>query len=161
MYEWGISQVNPRFGRRTPPCKSTLHDIVYEASHTQVCLPARYLCVHIPSSRYMSYLTGARCGYPVKTGSLPLSYSGNPGVNAVSHRGGGGCNNVPGRPCIYMGRPVVNAVSHREGARALGAVRGTPCQEGVWRCRWAQHIALPVTPSKLSIYPWIHTVIQG
>jgi hypothetical protein len=27
-------------------------------------------------------------GYPLNTGCLPLSYSGNPGVNGVSHRSG-------------------------------------------------------------------------
>ena len=28
----------------------------------------------------------------------------------------GGCNNVPGRPCVYMGRPVyIYGVSYMEG----------------------------------------------
>ena len=70
----------------------------------------------------------SRC-HPFKTVCLPLSYSGNPGVNILSHRGNAwgrdewapdrcqqlsaaceaafvqACHNVPGRPCIYMGRP--------------------------------------------------------
>jgi hypothetical protein len=28
---------------------------------------------------------------------------------------GGGCNTVPGRPCIYMGRPGTYGLSYREG----------------------------------------------
>ena len=89
---------------------------------------------------------------PFNTGCLPLSYSGNPGVNHCSLQGGlpfnTGC-----LPLSYSGNPGVT-VAYREGGEgdahhvALG--RRLP--------RLRQHTPLPV---RHAVDPWIATVTQG
>ena len=61
------------------------------------------------ASAAMMFASGASCVLPaaqvtqpfVDTVCFPLRCRGDPGVNGVSYREGG-CNNVPGRPCIYI-----------------------------------------------------------
>jgi hypothetical protein len=76
---------------------------------------------------HMACLTGR--GEPIDTGCVPLSYSGNPGVNGVSHRG---ANSNPSIPC----RLFTPELQRQSTGRRIS-------QEGGWggdhaTCRYAR-----------------------
>ena len=75
--------------------------------------------------------------HPFNPVCLPLGYSGNPGVNGVSHRGG--------RLSGDGERGLSSYSAHRSGEE-----------------RWAGERASERFPPVIfAVYPWIATVIQG
>jgi hypothetical protein len=79
-------------------------------------------------------------GYPVNTGCLPLSYSGNPGVNDESYRG----------LCQRTHRHGVHRRHELLDVQLPGVILDT-----------LTSVNHQYFPSLLPIYPWIATVSQG